>query len=73
MMKIHKAHTLLDIDGDAVLREARSLIGKQLAQPARRAFLQRSLTLGGLSLLTGCSLSDNSQVESALLKISASV
>ncbi|WP_305806717.1 molybdopterin-dependent oxidoreductase, partial [Stenotrophomonas sp. YIM B06876] len=69
-MKILKAHTWLDIDGEAVLREARSLIAGKLDQPARRAFLQRSLTLGGLSLLTGCSISDNASVEAALMKIS---
>jgi hypothetical protein len=39
-------------DGAAMLKDA---IAK-VAQPSRRAFLQRSLTLGGLSLLTGCSL-----------------
>ena len=69
-MKILKAHTLLDIDGDAVVREARALIARKLDQPARRVFLQRSLTLGGLSLLTGCSISDNASVETALMKIS---
>jgi hypothetical protein len=69
-MKIFKAPTLAGIDGDAVLHEARSLIATPLDQPSRRAFLQRSLTLGGLSLLTGCSISDNTQVEAALTKIS---
>ena len=43
----------LNIDGDAMLKEAM----RHLAQPARRIFMQRSLTLGGLSMLTGCSLS----------------
>ncbi len=69
-MKIFKPHTLLDIDADAVLREARSLLAKKLDQPARRFFLQRTLTLGGLSLLTGCSISDDAHVEAALSKIS---
>jgi len=69
-MKIFKAPTLSGIDGDAVLREARTLIAKKLDEPSRRVFLQRSLTLGGLSLLTGCSISDNAQVEAALTKIS---
>lgn len=69
-MKIFKAPTLTSIDGDAVLHEARVLIARKLDQPSRRAFLQRSLTLGGLSLLTGCSISDNTQVEAALTKIS---
>jgi DMSO/TMAO reductase YedYZ molybdopterin-dependent catalytic subunit len=43
---------------------------RTISQPSRRAFLQRSLTLGGLSLLTGCSISDNSSVEAALMKVS---
>lgn len=62
--------TLADIDTDAALAEARKLIGRRIEQPARRAFLQRSLTLGGLSLLSGCSISDNSTVEAALTRIS---
>jgi DMSO/TMAO reductase YedYZ molybdopterin-dependent catalytic subunit len=53
-------------DGDAVLKEALA----RIRQPSRRAFLSRSLTLGGLSMLTGCSLLDDASVESALLKIS---
>ncbi|MBK6742633.1 MAG: molybdopterin-dependent oxidoreductase [Hydrogenophilales bacterium] len=54
------------VDGDAVVKAA---LGR-LEQPARRLFLQRSLTLGGLSLLSGCSITDNESVEKALLKIS---
>jgi DMSO/TMAO reductase YedYZ molybdopterin-dependent catalytic subunit len=62
--------TLAEVDTEAALAEARKLIGRRIEQPARRAFLQRSLTLGGLSLLTGCSISDNSTVEAALTRIS---
>ena len=69
-MKIFKAPTLHGVDGEAVVREARAQIAKKLDQPARRMFLQRSFTLGGLSLLTGCSISDNTHVEAALGKIS---
>ena len=65
-----KRPPLAGIDSDAALTEARRLIGRQVEAPARRAFLQRSLTMGGLSLLTGCSLSDNAGVEAALAKIS---
>jgi DMSO/TMAO reductase YedYZ molybdopterin-dependent catalytic subunit len=53
-------------DGAAVVREALA----HIRQPSRRAFLARSLTLGGLSMLTGCSLVDDASVESALMKIS---
>ncbi len=69
-MKIIQRPVLAGIDGDAALAEARQLIGRRIEQPARRAFLQRSLTLGGLSLLTGCSITDNDSVEAALMQIS---
>ena len=69
-MKIFKRPPLVGVDCDAALAEARQLIGRRIEQPARRAFLQRSLTMGGLSLLTGCSISDNADVEAALTKIS---
>ena len=66
-MKIFKRPPLVGVDSDAALAEARKLIGRRIEQPARRAFLQRSLTLGGLSMLTGCSISDNAGVEAALV------
>jgi DMSO/TMAO reductase YedYZ molybdopterin-dependent catalytic subunit len=53
-------------DGDSLLKDAI----RQVALPSRRAFLQRSLTLGGLSMLTGCSLVDESSVEAALMRVS---
>jgi DMSO/TMAO reductase YedYZ molybdopterin-dependent catalytic subunit len=56
----------LAVDGQAILKEA----VQRLAQPGRRDFLRRSLTLGGLSLLTGCSLSDNQGVDAALARVS---
>jgi len=43
---------------------------RKISQPSRRAFLQRTLTLGGLSLLTGCSTSDESSIETALAGVS---
>lgn len=54
------------VDADAVVKEAMS----RLAQPARRLFLRRSLSLGGLSLLTGCTLADGNGVEAALARVS---
>jgi DMSO/TMAO reductase YedYZ molybdopterin-dependent catalytic subunit len=53
-------------DGAQLLRDAAG----RMTQPARRAFLQRSLTLGGLALLTGCSLDDNAGIDTALERIS---
>ncbi|HSB25758.1 MAG TPA: molybdopterin-binding protein [Burkholderiaceae bacterium] len=57
---------LLRKDGHTVLKEALS----RVHQPSRRAFLGRTLTLGGLSMLTGCSLLDDDGVESALRRVS---
>ncbi|MDR3452164.1 MAG: molybdopterin-binding protein [Rhodoferax sp.] len=61
-----KTPKFLVSNGDAILREA----VQRLAQPGRRDFLRRSLTLGGLSMLTGCSLSDNQSVDAALTRVS---
>ncbi|WP_374621314.1 molybdopterin-dependent oxidoreductase [Pandoraea sp.] len=57
-------------DGEAILREARTLVARRVAEPSRRAFLTRTLSLGGIALLSGCSLDDNAGVESALDKMS---
>src|SRR5262245_3806658 len=61
-----KHHTSRRNDADSVLKEALS----RIREPSRRAFLGRTLTLGGLSLLTGCSLHDDDGVEAALRRIS---
>ncbi|HMN82103.1 MAG TPA: molybdopterin-dependent oxidoreductase [Burkholderiaceae bacterium] len=53
-------------DTDAVLREARGL----LHAPARRLFMRRAMTLGGLAMLTGCDLTDQAGVQAALRRIS---
>ncbi len=61
----------LNLDGDAVLREAVDRISSanRLTQ-SRRNFLRASLTLGGLSMLTGCMLDDSASVDAALGSIS---
>ena len=53
-------------DQDAIVREALD----RLDAPSRRLFLQRSFTLGGLALLTGCNVADAKGVESALRRVS---
>jgi len=63
---IKKSPALVAIDGDAVVKEAL----RRIEQPSRRLFLQRSLTLGGLSLLTGCAIVDQDSVEHALMRVS---
>jgi DMSO/TMAO reductase YedYZ molybdopterin-dependent catalytic subunit len=63
---IKKSPRLAMIDGDAVVKEAL----RRIEHPARRLFLQRSLTLGGLSLLTGCAIVDEDSAERALMNVS---
>lgn len=54
------------LNDSAILKSAM----KALPQPSRRLFMQRGLTLGGLSLLTGCSITDEDSAEKALLQVS---
>ena len=67
-----KTPVRLSLDGNVVLKEAVDRLAH--ANPSmgasRRSFLRRSLTLGGLSMLTGCALVDEDSVESALTRIS---
>lgn len=67
---IKKPSRQLAMDGDRVLKDATKEIARRLDQPTRRAFLQRSLSLGGLSLLSGCGVVDESSVENALMTVS---
>lgn len=61
-----KKKIIMPTEGELMLRDAI----RKISQPSRRAFLQRTVTLGGLSLLTGCSISDNESIEAALTKVS---
>jgi DMSO/TMAO reductase YedYZ molybdopterin-dependent catalytic subunit len=54
----------------SVLRDAFKEVGQRVDPVLRRSFLRNALTLGGLSLLSGCSLVQETDVESALLKVS---
>src|SRR5260221_1397061 len=65
-LMIKKTPRIASVDGDAVVKEAL----RRIDQPFRRLFLQRSLTLGGLSMLTGCAIVDDAGVETALMKVS---
>jgi DMSO/TMAO reductase YedYZ molybdopterin-dependent catalytic subunit len=69
-MNLFKRPPLVGVDVDAALTDARKLLARRVEQPARRAFLQQSLTMGGLSLLSGCTISDSAGVETALTAIS---
>src|SRR5487761_1935635 len=63
---IKKSPRLAAIDADAVVKEAL----RRIEQPARRMFLRHTLTLGGLSLLTGCAIVDEDSAEPALMSVS---
>lgn len=63
---IKKSRGPVAIDGDALVKEAL----RRIEQPSRRLFLRRSLTLGGLSLLTGCTIVDEDSAEQALTVVS---
>ena len=65
-----KKRSVTAFDQRAALNDALNLISRRIEQPARRAFLQRSLTLGGIAMLSGCSITDGHGVETALASIS---
>jgi DMSO/TMAO reductase YedYZ molybdopterin-dependent catalytic subunit len=56
----------LDIDRESLIIDLR----RELDTPSRRLFSKRILTLGGLAMLSGCSLSDNKSVETFLTRVS---
>ena len=62
-MLLRKTSPLSPATADAAVRDALKLL-------ARRGFMQRTLTLGGMSLLAGCSITDEPGVEAALKRIS---
>ena len=43
---------------------------EKLLSPSRRRLLHQGLTLGGVMMLTGCDISDNESVETALSRMS---
>jgi DMSO/TMAO reductase YedYZ molybdopterin-dependent catalytic subunit len=69
-MPIKKPSRIVQLDEQSILTDARKAIGRHVDNASRRGFLQRTLTLGGLAMLSGCSLSDDESVDSALSAIS---
>jgi len=57
-------------DANEIISETRRLLTPRIHDTTRRNFLLKGLTLGGISMLSGCSLSDSQSVESALASIS---
>ncbi|TXI84460.1 MULTISPECIES: molybdopterin-dependent oxidoreductase [unclassified Cupriavidus] len=56
----------MNIDRESLLIDVR----KELDVPSRRLFGKRILTLGGLAMLSGCSLTDDASVETFLSRVS---
>ncbi|MCW3477986.1 molybdopterin-dependent oxidoreductase [Neisseriaceae bacterium JH1-16] len=68
-MPVKKRNSFLinpELDRAQILKDAT----RELALPTRRLFLKGAVTLGGLTMLTGCGLSDNQSVESFLMRVS---
>ena len=61
-----KKTIIVQEQGQAMLADAL----RKIERPSRRLFLQRGLTLGGLSLLTGCNVSDEASIDKALTAVS---
>ncbi|MFI4889048.1 MAG: molybdopterin-dependent oxidoreductase [Steroidobacterales bacterium] len=57
-------------DRDDLLKDARRELARSMPDLRRRSLLQATLSLGGLSLLTGCALDDSPGIETALARIS---
>jgi len=53
-------------DQHELLKDARAV----LAPPARRLFLRHGMTLGGLAMLGGCSVTNSDEAEQLLMKVS---
>ncbi|MDF3836135.1 molybdopterin-dependent oxidoreductase [Cupriavidus basilensis] len=63
---MNKPGSIVQLDRRLILRDA----VRELDMPSRRLFAKRAITLGGLSMLTGCSLTDNDSVERFLMAVS---
>ena len=58
------------LDESSILKDARKIIAPQIEDRSRRSFLMRGLTLGGVAMLSGCNITDNESVETALSSMS---
>lgn len=61
-----KKEVLTQSDKQQFIRDANQQLARQLSGESRRRFLKMGLTLGGVTLLTGCDISNNRQIEDAL-------
>jgi len=66
MTKLFSIRRGPDPRSEAIVKDAL----KEMASPARRLFMRRGLTLGGLSMLTGCAITDDDSVQKVLTTVS---
>ena len=66
MTKLFSIRRGPDPRSEAIVKDAL----KEMASPARRLFMQRGLTIGGLSMLTGCAITDDDSVQKVLTTVS---
>lgn len=66
MTKLFSIRSGPDPRSEAIVKDAL----KEMASPARRLFMRRGLTLGGLSMLTGCAITDDDSVQKVLTTVS---
>jgi len=63
---VNERGRIAKLDRRLILRDAE----RELDMPSRRLFGRRVLTLGGLLLLSGCSITDNDSVQAFLMTVS---
>jgi DMSO/TMAO reductase YedYZ molybdopterin-dependent catalytic subunit len=66
MTKLFSIRRGPDPRSEAIVKDAL----KEMGSPARRLFMRRGLTLGGLSMLTGCAITDDDSVQKVLTTVS---
>ncbi|WP_029533076.1 molybdopterin-dependent oxidoreductase [Pseudomonas asplenii] len=65
-----KPATIPAHDAQQLVTDAKRLIIPKLGMAGRRQFLRQGLTLGGMLMLTGCSLDDDTDAEKILMTVS---
>lgn len=67
---MRKRHQLSASDAELAIKEASRQVEASLGDAGRRLFLRGGLSLGGLSMLSGCVITDSASIEAALAKVS---
>ncbi len=59
-----------ELDESSILKDARKVLASRIEDSSRRTFLLRGLTLGAVAMLSGCNISDNESIDTALSSMS---